>query len=42
MNDSFFQDYAVSERPEENVKFMWSIPELIPGNSDVLFLFFFI
>ena len=41
MNDSYFQDYALSERPEENVKFLWNIPELFPGNLDVL-LFFFI
>ena len=36
MNESYFQDYSLTERPEEIIKFVWNLPEIGPGNIDVL------
>lgn len=35
MNESYFQDYSMSERPEENMKFLWTLPDIGVINSDV-------
>lgn len=40
MNESYFQDYSLSERPDENIRFLWTLPELAPGNMDVNLLIF--
>lgn len=39
MNESFFQDYSLSERVEERHRFFWTVPEIGMGNSDVIFYF---
>jgi len=35
MNESYFQDYSMSERQDEIIKFLWSLPDIGVANLDV-------